>query len=144
MSQTFLVGFDGSEGAQRALDYAVAQAKAAGAAVTIAHVLEWSPYSFLTQEELAERHKRREEELERAENHIVAPLLKKLEEDGVTADAVIRYGNVSKTMCEIAKETNAAQIFVGRNGAQSISERLFGTSVSSLVQVAEVPVTVVP
>lgn len=144
MSQAFLLGFDGSAGAERALEYAITQAKAADASLVVAHVLEWSPYSFLTQEEIAERHKRREEELERAEQHVLGPVLQKLQDAGLSAEAVMRYGNVTKTLCEIATEKQATQMFVGRNGAESISERLFGTSVSSLVQVAEVPVTVVP
>jgi len=67
MSGKFVVGYDGSEAAQRALDFAIDRAAAQGGSVLIAHVLEWSPYSFLTPNELEERHKRRREELERAE-----------------------------------------------------------------------------
>ena len=62
MSKKFVVGYDGSEESRRAVDFAASQAKTSGAGLVVAHVLEWSPYSFLTPEELAERHKRREED----------------------------------------------------------------------------------
>ncbi len=75
MSNQYIVAYDGSPAAQRAVDYAVERSKTSGAAILIAHVLEWSPYSFLTQEELAERHMRRTEELARAKSAIVDPVV---------------------------------------------------------------------
>ncbi|MDO6728195.1 universal stress protein, partial [Cognatishimia sp. 1_MG-2023] len=75
MSEKFVVGFDGSDAAKRALDFAVDRAKALGGSVVVAHVLEWSPYSFLTPTELEERHKRRREELERAETALMKPVV---------------------------------------------------------------------
>ena len=61
MSEKYIVGYDGSEAARRALDFALESAQSSGAEVLIAFVLEWSPYSFLTPNELEERHKRRGE-----------------------------------------------------------------------------------
>ncbi|WP_176234486.1 universal stress protein, partial [Marivita cryptomonadis] len=48
MSEKFVVGYDGSDVAKRALDFAVSRAQAQGGSILIVHVLEWSPYSFLT------------------------------------------------------------------------------------------------
>ena len=45
------------------MEFAVARAKAQNASLTVAHVLEWSPYTFLTPEEIEERHARRTDEL---------------------------------------------------------------------------------
>ena len=59
MSKKFVVACDGSPAAGRALKFAIEQAKSGGASLLLVHVLEWSPYSFLTPEELEERHKRR-------------------------------------------------------------------------------------
>ena len=61
MTDIFVVGFDGSESGRAALTFAVEAARKNGGELLIAHVLEWSPYSFLTQTELEERHKRRGE-----------------------------------------------------------------------------------
>lgn len=144
MTDKFLVGYDGSEAAQRALDFAVTRARAQGAMLVIAHVLEWSPYSFLTPTELEERHKRRKEELDRAEKMIIAPVLDKLAEAGIPAETVVRYGHIADTLCDIAEKAGAKQIFIGRDGQASLSRRVFGSVAGSLVQAAPVPCTIVP
>lgn len=144
MSRKIVVGFDGSEASRRTLDFAITRAKAQGDSIIIAHVLEWSPYSFLTPNELEERHKRRQEELERAEEAIIAPVLKVVEEAGVSATAVMKYGHIAETLCKIAEDEQAALIFIGRTGHSGLSSRIFGSVAGSLAQVAPVPVTIVP
>ena len=144
MSGIFVVGFDGSEAAHRALDFAIERAAAQGGTVLIAHVLEWSPYSFLTPNELEDRHKRRREELERAETALMAPVVKKVSGRGAEIESVIRYGKIADVLCEIAKSKKAAQIFIGRNGHSALGARVFGSVASALVQTAPVPCTIVP
>jgi nucleotide-binding universal stress UspA family protein len=144
MPEMFAVGFDGSEAAKRALDFAVAGAKAQGGSVLIAHVLEWSPYTFLTPTELEERHKRRQEELERAETALMKPVVEQLAKEGVTVKTVIQYGHIAEKLCEIAADNGASQIVIGRNGHSGLGSRLFGSVAGSLVQTAPVPCTIVP
>ena len=144
MTERIIVGYDGSEGANRALDFAAGRAKAQGAHITIAHILEWSPYTFLTPEELEERHGRRKEELKRAEASILAPVLEKLSADGVEADAVLKYGHIAETLCAIANDAGANQLVIGRTGHSALALRLFGSVAGSLAQVSPVPVTIVP
>ncbi len=144
MANTFVAAYDGSPAGRRAVDYAVVQAKAAGASVVVAHVLEWSPYSFLTPEEIEERHKRRAEELKRAETAVVGPLAKELSGSGVKVSTEIKYGHVAETICKIAKDHGASQIFIGRTGHSTIMDRLFGSVAGSLAQIAPVPCTIVP
>ncbi len=143
-NNALLVAYDDDDGSRRALDFAIERAKALGAPVHLVHVLQWSPYSFLTQEELAERHKRRNEEVARAESKVVAPALARLRDAGVATEAAIRYGNPAEIICEIAEAKGVGQIVVGRRGGSKLSERLFGGVASALVQAAPVPVTVVP
>ncbi|MGH1445188.1 MAG: universal stress protein [Cognatishimia sp.] len=144
MSEKFVVGFDGSDAARRALDFAVDRAKALGGSVVVAHVLEWSPYSFLTPTELEERHKRRREELERAETALMKPVVDALSGSGVTVESAIKYGNIAEQLGEIAKEAGASQVVIGRNGHSGIGSRVFGSVAGSLVQIAPVATTVVP
>lgn len=144
MSSKYVVGYDGSTQSRRALDFALDRAKASGASIVVAHILEWSPYSFLTPEELEERHKRRGEELARAKSMVTEPLEKEIADTGVTIETVIRYGHVVDTLCAIAKETDAAQIFIGRQGEGGIAARVFGSVAGSLVQSSPVPCTIVP
>jgi nucleotide-binding universal stress UspA family protein len=144
MSTTYLVGVDGSDAGRRAAAFAAERAKASGAELLVAYVIEWSPYSFNTPEENEVRHKRREEELERARTHVMEPQLAELRTAGLTADGVVHHGHPAEVLCELAKERGAAQIFVGRRGHSRMSALLFGSIAGSLVQISPVPVTVVP
>ncbi|MEZ5752587.1 MAG: universal stress protein [Paracoccaceae bacterium] len=144
MTKPIVVAVDGSDAGRRAVAHAAELASGAGASLVIAHILEWSPYSFLTQEELAERHKRREQELARAETALVSPLIAELAAKGLSARAAIRYGHVAETLVEIAKAEGASQIVTGRTGAGGLSARLFGSVAGTLAQIAPVPVTIVP
>jgi nucleotide-binding universal stress UspA family protein len=144
MTNTFLVAVDGSAGSLRAVDYATERAKASKAKLILAYVIEWSPYSFHTPEELAERHKRREEEIERAQSTILGPILKSVKDKGVDAETVVHHGHPSETLIELAKDRNTTQIFIGRKGESRMAALLFGSVAGSLVQTSPVPVTVVP
>jgi nucleotide-binding universal stress UspA family protein len=140
---TMLVGVDGSESSRRAADFATMRAKAARARLVVAYVIEWSPYSFNTPEENAQRHKRREDEIARAEAHL-DPLLGELRAAGIEIEGVVRHGHPAEVLSALAGEYGAAQIFIGRRGVSKIAAMLFGSVAGSLVQVSPVPVTVVP
>jgi nucleotide-binding universal stress UspA family protein len=138
--EVFLVAYDGRD--QHPVDFAVGRALMANARLVIVHVLEWSPYSFLTTAELAERHKTRQQELERAEESLMNPILAKVRAGGATAEGELRYGDVVDLICGLAKEKGAAMIFVGRSS--SLSTRVFGSVASGVAQCAAIPVVFVP
>lgn len=144
MTDTMLVGVDGSDSGRRAVDFAMARAKASAARVVVAYVIEWSPYTFNTPEENEARHKRREEEVERAQTQVLDPLVATLRDSGVAVDSVVRHGHPAEVMCGLANELGATQIFIGRRGTSKVAALLFGSVAGSLVQIAPVPVTVVP
>tara|TARA_R110002012_G_scaffold184410_2_gene350928 strand:- start:1438 stop:2031 length:594 start_codon:yes stop_codon:yes gene_type:complete len=144
MTAKFVVGYDGSDASNRALDFAISRVKLQGGMVMIVHVLEWSPYSFLSASELEERHKRRKEEMERADKALVAPVLEKVRAEGVEATGKIRYGHIAETICKIAAEEGAVQIVIGRNGHTTLGSRIFGSVAGHLAQAAPVPCTIVP
>lgn len=144
MSEKYIVACDGSAASERALNFAIEHAKTSGASILVAHVLEWSPYSFLTPEELEERHKRRGEELDRAQKALVDKLIKSVTDKGVKADSVIKYGHVAETLAEIAESEGATQMFIGRTGHSSLKARVFGSVAVIMAQIAPVPCTIVP
>lgn len=144
MSHKIVVGYDGSDSAKAALAFATGLARALGGSIVVAHVLEWSPYSFLTPTELEERHKRRGEELARAEAAILAPAVEGLKDSGLEIETSLKYGNIGATLGDIAKATGANQIVIGRNGEPGLTSRVFGSVAISLAQGAPVPVTIVP
>ena len=144
MACVYLVGVDGSRCGGRALDYAVGRAKSNKGMVLVAHVIEWSPYSFNTPQENEQRHKRREQELERAHGMVVDPLVRRLQEEGVSAEGVVRHGHVADTLLQLAKEYDANCIVIGRRGSTTLKEQIFGSVASNMVQITDRPVTVVP
>ena len=144
MTDTLLVGVDGSEGGKRAVDFAADRAKESGARLLVAYVIEWSPYTFNTPEENEVRHKRREEEIARAESEVLAPLVEALKADGIAAEGVVRHGHAAEVLSGLASEHGARQVFIGRRGISQLKALLFGSVAGSLVQISPVPVTVVP
>jgi len=144
MDQKLLVGIDCSNCSNRALDYAGEWALAAGAELTIVHVIEWSPYSFNTPMENEKRHQRREEELARAHAEIIDPLVQQMKDKGVNVEGVIRHGHAAQTIAALAEEIGATNIIIGRKGTSRLKAQIFGSVPSMLVQIAEKPVTVVP
>lgn len=144
MSLVFLVGVDCSDCGTRALEYAAERAKLQDAKLLVAHVIEWSPFQFSTVQENEERHKRREEEIQRAHNEIVDPIVQSLRERGIDAEGLVRHGHVAETLDDLAHEYEVTNIMLGRLGSSGLRRHLFGTVSSTLVQIADVPVTVVP
>ena len=143
-TDSFLVGIDNSDCSRRALEFARQRAKAMNARLILTYVIEWSPYSFNTAKENEQRHKRREEEITIANTSVLAPALASLEGSGVAAEGIVRHGNVAKVLNDLAAEYGAIQIVVGKVGASGLKSLIFGSVTSKLVQLASVPVTVVP
>jgi len=144
MKVKFVVGYDGSPASDDALEFAVSQAKLCDASLVIVHILEWSPYSFLTPQEIEERHARRTNELKRAKEALIDPLIAKTKTTHADVEGVIRYGNIVDTLMKVTKELGASQVFLGRTGHSSLSQRVFGSVAGSLAQHSTVPVTIVP
>lgn len=144
MTRTILVGTDCSDCGNRAIDYAAERAKATDSRLIVAYVIEWSPYTFNTPTENEQRHKRREEEIDRAHREIIDPLVQRLRAEGVNAEGVIRHGHIAESLSEIAQDFDAEAIFIGRKGTSRFKKMLFGSVAATLVQVADRPVTVVP
>lgn len=141
--EIYVVAYDGDD--QSVLDFAISRAKRNGASLHLIHVLEWSPYSFLTPQELEERHKRRQEEMARAESVVMAPAIDRAKEAGVEpVSGELRYGSVPELVSEIAAQKQATFLYVGRSGNSSLSARVFGSVPIALAQISTVPVVIVP
>ena len=144
MTKVLLVGIDGSKCGERALEYAAEWAAASGHQLIVAHVIEWSPFTFNTPQENEERHMRREAELERAHKEIIDPVVDALRERRIMARGVIRHGHAAETLGLIAEEFGVHNIIIGKVGTSRIRAQLFGSVAISMVQVSPRPITVVP
>jgi nucleotide-binding universal stress UspA family protein len=144
MSSVLMVGVDCSECGGRAIEYAAQHAKKAKAKLFVAHVIEWSQFSFSTVEENAQRHKRREEEIQRAHSEVIDPIISRLKSEGLKAEGLVRHGHVADTLNSLAGENGVTNIILGRQGTSKLKAHVFGSVGSRLVQVANCAVTVVP
>ena len=139
-----VVGLDGQSSGEKALEFAKNLAHSMESCeLIVVYVIEWSPFSFQTAEENAQRHKRREEEIAIAKERVLNPAMKTLADAGLSARAVVRHGDVADTIDELAHKEGASQIIVARSSAGGFSKRIFGSSTGNLVMNARVPVTVV-
>jgi nucleotide-binding universal stress UspA family protein len=144
MTEKIVIGLDGTETGERALAFAKAMADRREACeLLVVYVIEWSPFTFQTPEENAERHKRREEEIALATSRIVDPAVAALRADGYTASGLVRHGDVAETLNRLTVENGGTQIVVGRASSGGFTQRIFGSSTQNLVMHADVPVTVV-
>lgn len=138
----YVVAFDGSHTA--VVDYAITCSLASGASLHIVHVLEWSPYAFLTPEEIEQRHAQRTKELARAEAEVLHPIMDHARNAGVTVSGEVRFGSAVSILCDIAKQKNAQQMFAGRTGDTPLKARVFGSVAIGLAQASPVPIVIVP
>ena len=96
MANKILVALDGSEGSKRALNAAAQHAKLTSSDLVLAYVIDWSPYSFHTPQELEERHQRRESEIQRANDSVLNPEIAALEAEGINVETVVHHGKIAK------------------------------------------------
>ncbi len=144
MSETILVGIDGTEENRRAVDYAIKEAKRSNAKLILAYVIKWSPYTFQTAEENERRHKRKVEDIQFVHERVLDPMLESLASEGLEITGVVRHGQVADSLIYIAKKHDATEIVVGRIGESGLKTLVFGSVVAKLIQLSHLPVTIVP
>ncbi|RJK94186.1 universal stress protein [Vallicoccus soli] len=138
-----VVGVDASEAGRRAVRFATRLRDVGDGRVVVAHVVPWSPFTVQSAEENERRSLTKAHEVEMA-HRLVDPLVEQLRGEGVRAEAVVRHGHPAETLCALAREAGATHLVVGRTGESRVRSLLFGSTASNLIQIAEVPVTVVP
>jgi nucleotide-binding universal stress UspA family protein len=144
MVNKILVALDGSDGSKRALNAAAEHAKLTGSDLVLAYVIDWSPYSFHTPQELEERHQRRESEIQRANDSVLNPEIAALEAEGINIETVVHHGKIAETLLDLGDQHGISQIYIGRRGESRVHAMIFGSVSAALVQTSSVPVTVVP
>jgi len=144
MSDTILVGVDGTEENRRAIDYAIKEAKRSKAKLILAYVIKWSPYTFQTAEENERRHKRKVEDIQFVQERVLDPMLESLASEGLEITGLVRHGQVADSLIYIAKKHGATEIVVGRIGESGLKTLVFGSVVAKLIQLSHIPVTIVP
>lgn len=131
-----VIGTDFGECAEQALDIAIELAAGAAetARITIVHVCQWGT------DERDEQDEQRLQACERA----LAELIARKQQTNVELSAVLRRGTPWEKLDNVAVETGATLIVVGRHGAGRGCGVEIGTVAAHLVRGASRPVLTVP
>jgi len=143
--KSILVATDGSDGADRAVDYAARLAKTEGCDLLIANVIGGGlPENVFRQFTHAEQAWLREQ-LEAVSKHILTAARERAQAAGAaTVLLESRSGDVAQSIVEIAQEKDVATIVVGKRGVGRVAGLLLGSISQKIVSLAPKPVTVVP
>jgi nucleotide-binding universal stress UspA family protein len=137
--KTVLCAFDRSEASARALDHAVAFARAAGAQLIVAHVVE----HFIDEDPQFARHFDTGDCFRNAEPELRAWYAAQVPPEAyatVQVEVELRCGKPDRELLAIAHERDADLIAVGTASAAAV----FGSTAHTIVRSADVPVLVVP
>jgi nucleotide-binding universal stress UspA family protein len=131
-----LVGVDGSDGADAAVDSIISRNWAAGTEVRVVSAMSYLVWSSAKQFDLVEPSKMQETEFYRREEarakEIAERAVAKLEQAGFSVSSFVKSEDPRKLLIEQAEEWQADCIFVGAQGLSRIERILIG-SVSSAV-----------
>jgi len=144
MSGTIIVGIDGSEGSQRALEYAITAAQQTGEKLVIVSVIPHSPHTFMSVRELEGNESWRKQQTAHAENEVLAPARARADAAEISSETRTAFGNPAEVLGKLAGEAQASRVVVGRRGLSQLKAMVFGSVAGSLAQTSPVPVVVVP
>jgi nucleotide-binding universal stress UspA family protein len=139
-----LVATDGSEGADRAIDYAARWAKNTGADLLIVNVIGSLPEKLLRNFTHAQ-HAWLDELFEALSAETLTQARNRARSAGAgTIGLESRTGETAPTIIDIAREKGADAIVVGRRGIGQVAGLLLGSVSQKLVSLAPIPVIVIP
>lgn len=146
-----LVALDGSDPAERALDYAIDLAERTDAAITVVHAVDPSVYDRGGDEPISTLGDAEQrlvlESIEDAEGHgsdLLAEASELAQEAGHEVDTALLYGEPVRQIVEFAAAEGFDAIVVGHQGRSARAGRMLGSVSKTVVERSSVPVTVVP
>ena len=139
MFRKILLAYDGSEGANRALEVALAEARVHQAELWALAVEERLPRFSATVDEV-------QEEKTFANQHygkLLAAAQARAQEAGIELKTLLRPGHPAKTIVEVAKEGNFDVILVGHSGLSGVWAKFLGTTAEKVSRHAPCGVLIV-
>lgn len=144
MFKKILVPVDGSEGAWRALEHAVAIGEKFEAELVVVTVIQ--PYNNATLLSVPLDTKTVQEsndELEKIGDKVLQMAAERLTRYQSKVDYCVEVGHPSERIVALAKKTKAEAIVLGSRGLSGIAEFFLGSVSSKVSQYADVPVLIV-
>lgn len=132
--KTILLGYDGSEGADRAARLAASLARQNKARIIVVTTFHWS-YSLDAMGEMADR------AADEAEA-IAQEMVSKLRAGGIEASSEVSDGQAGEVLLRSADANGADLVIIGRRGHGAVASLLLGSVSEFVVRRAKVPVLV--
>lgn len=138
----FLVPFDDSQSAHRALAFALDLARRLGK--TEVHIVTAHDKLIdVTRETAYQPLDKLEAEQEAHSRNVLRPALEKAKDAGVTVTSAVLTGGISQSIVEYARAQGCTQIVMGTHGRGTIGTLLLGSIAQKVVHLSDIPVTLV-
>ena len=135
--QHILVPIDFSQDSEHAIDSATGLAKQFQARVTLLHAIHIPEAAEVNLAAYMDK-------IRSEADQSMTPRLQRVQEAGVTADAVTVIGAPSQTIVDTARDRHADLIVMGTHGRTGLRHMLIGSVAERVVRLAPCPVMVVP
>lgn len=140
----YMVGIDGSEWSERAVERAINLAQSTSARVKLLYVLTRTEAQPFVYEGIAPAMISKEEEESQIEENTIQPLLKKYNHLNVQLDSEFVWGDPAETLEKRVKEEHANMLFLGRRGRSAYVDILIGSVANKLAHRIGIPIVLVP
>lgn len=139
MYRDILLPTDGSEGAEQAVDEAIALAEANDATLHVVYVVDTSLAAGIPETETANL----QQLLETAGGESIEAVRTRADSRGVSSRREIRYGPVDTAIVEYADEAAVDLIVMGTHGRSGLDRLLLGSVTDRVIRRASQPVLVI-
>lgn len=140
----YLVGVDGSEWSDRAVERAMHLAQQTGANVQLLHVLTWHEFQPAMLEGVAPMTIDKTQIENSVNEELLQPLIKKYQAEDVTLTSEFLWGDPVEELHQYVKDHNVNMLFVGRRGRSRFVDILVGSVANKLAHQTGVPIVLVP
>ncbi|QXJ31168.1 universal stress protein [Saccharolobus shibatae] len=134
-----LVGYDGSENAERALDFAIELASKFSARLFVVEVIDLTLFYNSGILPPLEATKSLEEKAKKD----VKKAIEKAKSKGVDAEGITLEGDPAHSILEFAKDNQIDVIVIGSRGLSKVQRIFLGSVSNKIVQESKIPVIVV-
>ncbi|MDX2368735.1 MAG: universal stress protein [Colwellia sp.] len=140
----YVVGVDGNEWSERAVERAVNLAEHTGASVKLVYVITWQEFQPVMVEGIAPPMVDKKQIEHDVSKNILQPLIEKYQVEDLTITSEYIWGEPVDVLHQYVKDQHANMLFVGRRGRSRFADILLGSVANKLAHYVGVPIVLVP
>ncbi|MEY8214123.1 MAG: universal stress protein [Colwellia sp.] len=140
----YIVGVDGSEWSERAVERAVNLAEKTGASVKLVYVITWQEFQPVMVEGIVPPMLDKKQIEHDVSKKILQPLIEKHQVEDLHLTSEYIWGEPVEVLHQYIKDHHVNMIFVGRRGRSRFVDALLGSVANKLAHYVGVPIVLVP